>query len=196
MKKAAIVAAFLMCVGARATWAQDALMNSAETINPGNFKFAAYPIFELGDDSDTGFGGRAGYGFSRGFDMEAKISRFDGLTYYGVDGEWWLHRAKPDISFAIGGHRTSFDHTDFKVMGLDTTLLASDHVAKNLEIYGGLRVAWEFPDGPGDNYRRIHVVPGIEYRIARDLDLDAEIGIKLNDDSRSYVAVGLAYYIR
>ena len=185
-------AALLIATSAQA---QDALMNSAETINPGNFKFAAYPIFTLGDGSDTGIGGRAGYGFGRGFDIEAKISKFDGLTYYGLDAEWWLHRKSPDISFALGAHRSDLSG-NFKVMGVDTTLLVSDHIAHKLEVYGGLRIAFEFPDGPGDNYRRMHLVPGIEYAVAKDLDFLAEFGLKLNDNSTSYVSVGLAYYIR
>jgi opacity protein-like surface antigen len=195
MKKLMMMVAALAVCGAVSARAQDALMNSAETINPGNFKFAAYPIFTLGDGSDTGIGGRAGYGFGRGFDVEAKLSKFDGLTYYGLDAEWWLHRKSPDFSFAVGVHRTDLAG-DFKIMGVDTTFLVSDHVARNLEVYGGLRIAFEFPDGPGDNYRRLNLVPGIEYRVSRDLDFLAELGLKLNDNSTSYVAVGLAYYIR
>jgi opacity protein-like surface antigen len=187
-------AAFAFFALAGAASAQDAIMNSAETINQDNFKFSGYPIFTLGDDSETGIGVRAGYGFSRGFDAEAKISHFDGLTYYGLDGEWWVHHKDPDVSFALGVHRSSLDG-GFDIVGVDTTLLASQHVARNLEVYGGLRVAFEFPD-EGDSFRRIHLVPGIEYRVAKDLDFLAELGIKLNDRSTSYVAVGLAYYVR
>jgi opacity protein-like surface antigen len=181
---------------AGAAQAQDAIMNSAETINQDNFKFAGYPILTLNDgDNDTGIGARAGYGFGRGFDVEAKLGLFDGLTYYGLDGEWWLHRKDPDISFALGVHRSSFDG-GFDIVGIDTTLLASDHVGRNLEVYGGLRIAFEFPEGNNDNFRRIHLVPGIEYRLAKDLDFLAEVGIKLNDNSSSYVSAGLAYYVR
>jgi len=92
-------------------------------------------------------------------------------------------------------HRLSFSEGD-DVVGFDTTILTSDHVTKNLELYAGLRVAFEFPDNDRDSYQRIHLVPGIEYRLGKDLDFLAEVGIKLNDDSSSYVSAGLAYYIR
>ena len=194
MKVSLAAVAGLVLMGAVSASAQDALMNSAETINRRNFKFAGYPIFTLGDgESDTGVGLRAGYGFGRRFDAEAKLSFFDGLTYYGLDGEWWI-KQEPDISFALGVHRTSFDG-GFEVPGLDTSLLVSDHIGDRLELYGGLRVAWEFPE-EGDSYRRMHLVPGIEYKISDDIDFLAEFGLKLNDDSSSYLAVGLAYYIR
>ena len=45
------------------------------------------------------------------------------------------------------------------------------------------------------NSTLVHVVPGIEYRISDDVDFLAEVGIALNDDSRSYASVGLAFYL-
>jgi len=39
-------------------------------------------------------------------------------------------------------------------------------------------------------------VPGFEYRISDEIDLEGEIGIRLNDDSASYVGIGVAFYIR
>ena len=42
----------------------------------------------------------------------------------------------------------------------------------------------------------MHLVPGLEYRLGSDLDFLAEFGLALNDDSRSYVSVGLALYLR
>jgi hypothetical protein len=195
-KRIAAVTLALLCLAVSGS-AQDALMNSAETINKGNFKLAGYPIFLLGDgDNETGVGFRAGYGFGRGFDIEAKLGLFDGVKYYGADAEWWVARHAPDFSLAAGVHRTSFDNTDFDVVGVDGTALVSGHVAKNLELYGGFRVAFEMPDGEADNFQRIHLIPGIEYRISDDLDLLGEVGIKMNDDSSSYAAVGLALYIR
>src|SRR5688572_23604664 len=68
----AAVAGFVLA-GAISASAQDALMNSAETINRRNFKFAGYPIFLLNEgNNETGVGLRAGYGFGRRFDAEAK----------------------------------------------------------------------------------------------------------------------------
>lgn len=177
------------------TQAQDALMGSAETINRDNFKFSGYPIILLQEgDNETGLGLRAGYGFGRGFDIEAKLGFFSGVTYYGIDGEWWLHRGDPDFSFALGVHRASYDGGG-DVIGLDTTPHISKKIGRKLELYGALRIAWEFPD-PGDSYRRINLIPGIEYRISDDIDFLAEFGLALNDEAANHFAVGLAYYIR
>jgi opacity protein-like surface antigen len=198
MKTLRYVACVGLALGAVSASAQDAIMNSAETINKGNFKLAGYPIMLFGadgNDDETGIGFRAGYGFSRSFDAEVKLSFFDGAKYYGIDGEWWLRRGDPDVSVAIGVHRTSFDGGG-DVTGLDTTALVSDKIADRLELYVGARIAWEFPEEPFDSYQRINLVPGLEYRLADDLDLLAEVGIKLNDDADTYVSAGLAYYIR
>lgn len=197
MKRTIVALASCLLMLAASARGQDALMGSAETINPDNFKFSAYPLILLGEDggdSETGLGLRAGYGFSRSFDVEAKLGLFSGITYYGVDAEWWLHRGDPDFSFALGVHRTSFDG-GFDLMGIDTTGLLSKKVGRKLELYGGLRIAWEFPD-PGDSYRRINLIPGIEYRVSDDIDFLAEFGLKLNDEAANHFAIGLAYYIR
>ena len=61
--------------------AQDfGVMNSAETINRGNFKFMANPIVLFGEDdvdSEVGVAIAGGYGFTDRVDAEAKIARFD-----------------------------------------------------------------------------------------------------------------------
>jgi hypothetical protein len=121
----------VLCAG-RAQ-AQNVLMNSAETINPGNFKIAAFPTILFGKDVDgvegeneTGIAGRFGYGFTDRFDME-------------------------------------FESVD---------------------------------DVDDSSFTRAYVVPGIEYKITQDLDLVAEFGIGLNDDSPHYLSAGLAFYIR
>jgi hypothetical protein len=194
MKKTIIALGVCLALAGTAR-AQDALMGSAETINRDNFKFSGYPIILLQEgDNETGLGLRAGYGFGRGFDIEAKLGFFSGVTYYGVDAEWWLHRGDPDFSFALGAHRSSFDGGG-DLIGLDTTGLVSKKIGRKLELYGGLRVAWEFPD-PGDSYRRINLIPGIEYRISDDMDFLAEFGLALNDEAANHFAVGIAYYIR
>src|SRR4030043_368362 len=57
--------------------AQDVLMNSAETINQGNIKLALFPTVlfgKNGGDSLWGVAGRAGYGLTPRFDIEAKDS--------------------------------------------------------------------------------------------------------------------------
>jgi hypothetical protein len=179
--------------------AQNVLMNSAETINKGNFKIAAFPTLLLGEDgadNEFGIAGRFGYGFTDNFDIEAKVAFFDGLKLYGIDAELWLLKHRPvDVSIALGAHKTDLDIVD--TSAIDTALLVSGHVGDNLELYGGLNVSFEsLDDIPDSDFTRVHLVPGIEYKIHDDLDLVAEFGIGLNDDSPNYVSAGLAFYIR
>ncbi|MCX6556707.1 MAG: hypothetical protein NTW95_04645, partial [Candidatus Aminicenantes bacterium] len=79
--------------------------------------------------------------------------------------------------------------------GIDTALIASTAPAKNLEIYGGLKLAFDSVKNTDLNFTLVHLVPGIEYRISADLDFLAEVGIALNADASSYASVGLALYL-
>jgi hypothetical protein len=41
-----------------------------------------------------------------------------------------------------------------------------------------------------------HLVPGIEYALSNDVDVVAEVGVGLHDDSSNCVSAGIAYYLR
>lgn len=182
--------------------AQNFLLNSAETINRGNFKVGAYPMVLFGEhsaaegDQSRGIAGRLGYGLTRSFDLEAKAAFFDDFKLYGGDGEYWLVKGRTDVSVAAGFHLI-----DAKGAGdakaFDASLLVSRNLADRFEPYLGLSVCLESLDGvPGRDFKRLHVVPGFEFRLQRDLDFVAELAIGLNDDSANLLAFGLAYYIR
>jgi len=196
----AILAAtvFLVADAAKVS-AQDVLMNSAETINQGNFKLALFPTVLFGKDggdSVWGVAGRAGYGLSPRFDIEAKAGIFKGLNYFGVEAEYWLvHGRNANVSVALGAHLTD-SRPGADSSGIDTSLLFSTRPAKRLELYGGLKLAFDSVKNSDQNFTRAHLVPGLEYRISTDLDFLAEFGISLNDNSRSYASVGLALYWR
>lgn len=179
--------------------AQNVLMNSAETINKGNFKIAAFPTLLFGDDgadNELGVAGRFGYGFTDNFDIEGKVAFFDGLKLYGLDAELWFVKNRPvDVSISLGAHKTDLDIVDSSA--IDVALLASGKVGDNLDLYGGLNVSFEsLDDVPDSDFKRVYVVPGLEYKLHPDLDLVAEFGIGLNDDSPNYVSAGLAFYLR
>src|SRR5688500_2679156 len=77
--------------------AQDfGVVESAETIDRGNFKLRVNPIMLFGDDevgdgdSEVGFAGSAGYGFTDKLDVEAKLAVYDFATLVGADVEFWL----------------------------------------------------------------------------------------------------------
>jgi len=182
-----------------ASFAQDfGILESAETINKGNFKIRANPmvLFDRnGGDSDIGVAALAGYGFTPRFDLEGGVALYDGVTFVGANAEYWLVKHAPlDFSIAGGLHRRMGDLTaDYN--GVDLTFLGSGHTTPHLEIYGGLDLAFEGIGVPGE-YKTAHLVPGIEYKINEMIDIVAEGGIALNDNSRHYIAGGVAIYFR
>ena len=144
--KSVRIAAFAACVMVlpMVVAAQDfGVMNSAETINKGNFKLTLNPIMVFGkgiEDNDIGVAVSGGYGFTDRFDAEAKLAVFDGLTFFGADAEYWVVKGqKVDFSVAGGFHLGNSD--GFDTTGLDLTLLASGHVGDRLELYGALDFA-------------------------------------------------------
>jgi hypothetical protein len=179
--------------------AQDfGVMNSAETINKGNFKLMANPLVVFGkDDADDEVGVAlvGGYGFTDRVDAEAKVSFFDGLTFIGGDVEVWLVKHEPlDVSVIGGFHVGRAD--GFNTKGFDITFLGSGHVTPKLELYGGLDISRVSIDDFDDSYTTVHLMPGIEYALSQDIDLVAEFGLGLNDDSNHYISGGIAFYIR
>ena len=199
-RRLASIAAVVAVLAPAAASAQDfGVMESAETINPGNFKLSVNPMFVFPDYADTeiGVGLRFGYGFTPRFDMEAKAAFYDGLSFFGGDFEYWLVKNRAwDVSGGAGIHFARGD-AFADSPGIDLTLLASSHIARRLEFYGALDVAIEsVDDDEGEDFTTVHLVPGIEYAISDDLDFVAEAGFSLNDDGSHYVSVGLSYYIR
>ena len=199
LKKIVIILAAAMFFAAAAAnlSAQSVLMNSAETINQGNLKLGIFPtvlIGKNGGDSVWGVAGRFGYGLTRSIDIEAKAGFFKGIKYYGVDIEFWLLKGQDiNASATVGGHLIDYSGGG-NSSGIDTSLLVSTTPARNLEIYGGLMLAFESVKNSDSNYTRVHLVPGIEYRLNADLDFLAEFGIGLNSNSSNYASVGLAFY--
>jgi hypothetical protein len=193
---ATIALAMLVPVSAAA---QDfGVMNSAETINKGNFKLMANPLVVFGKDGgddEVGVAIVGGYGFTDRVDAEAKVSFFDDLTFIGGDVEVWLVKHEPiDVSVIGGfhvGRSDAFDTTAF-----DVTFLGSGHVTPKLELYGGLDIARNDIDDVDDSFTTVHLVPGIEYAISQDIDFVAEVGLGLNDDSHHYISGGIAFYFR
>jgi hypothetical protein len=179
--------------------AQEVLMNSAETINQGNFKLALFPTVLLGKNGGDplwGVAGRFGYGFTPRLDIEAKAAFFKNLRYFGADAEYWLVQGRNiNVSVALGAHLTD-SQGGADSSGIDTALLFSTSPVDRLELYGGLKLAFDSFKNSDQNVTRAHLVPGLEYRLSPDLDFLAEFGIALNDNSRSYVSVGLALYLR
>lgn len=178
--------------------AQDfGVMESAETIDRGNFKLKVNPLVHFGkgnSDKTVGVAVMAGYGFTDKFDLEGGLAFYDGVTFFGANAEVWIVKRQPiDFSISGGLHFRRGDRT-LNTTGVDLTFLASKHVGGRLELYGGLDFAFESISG--GSFKTVHVVPGIEYKLGEDLDFLAELGLAVNNDARHYFSAGLAYYFR
>jgi hypothetical protein len=192
----AALAAVILALPVGAAAQDFGVMNSAETINKGNFKLTGYPVVVFGKDNadnQTGVAVAGGYGFTDRFDVEAKVAVFDGLTYLGADAEYWLVKGEAvDVSVAGGFHVGNTDFTD--TTGLDLTILASRVIAERLELYGALDVARNQINDTDFDFTTVHFVPGVEYRISSKVDFVGEVGLGLNDNSSHYMSVGFAVY--
>ena len=195
----AIMVAMITMVPAAAEAQDFGIMESAETINRGNFKLRLNPMLIFGEeneDHEFGLAALLGYGFTRSFDLEGGVAFYDGVTFYGANAEFWLLKERPfDFSVSTGLHgRTVDGGGDFA--GIDLTFLGSGHVTPRLEFYTGLDIAFEGIGEDEVDFTTVHLVPGIEYKINDSIDFVAEVGIALNDSSRHYLSGGLAFYIR
>ena len=186
----------LVPVAARA---QDfGVMESAETIDRGNFKLKINPILVFGrngGDHEPGVAALIGYGFTDRFDLEGGVALYDGVTLFGGTAEAWVVKhPRIDLSVIGGLHAHRGDNTA-DITGVDLAVLASHHVTSRFEVYGALDVAFESVNNNG-NFRTVHLVPGVEVRLSPDVDFLAEVGIALNDHARHYVSGGVAFYLR
>lgn len=195
----------LSVVGASAASAQTfGIMESAETIQRGNFKLAGYPVFVLGDegaDDELGVVLRGGYGFTDRFDAELGAAFYDGLTLLGGNIEVALIQslgrtpgAGFDLALRGGAHLVRGEGED--ATAVDLAALASTHLTNRLELVGAVHYNRTFLDAPADDLSTVHLVPGLEFRLAETLDFLAEFGLGLDDDASSYLSAGLALYLR
>jgi len=201
-------AGLCLCFALPAAAQYVGVLQSAETNDSGTFKLMVAPIMVFGKegaDDELGGAARGGYGFTDRFDAEAKVGFFENGTFVGVDGELWILKGEEKdtgLNFSLTGgvHWMFGSDNRFDTMGFEITPQLSGHVTKNLELCGALDASFESiqdaPAGVDDTFTRLHLVPGIEYRLSDSFDLVGEIGIGLNDDSFTYAGVGIAFYIR
>jgi hypothetical protein len=205
-----LLAGLCLCFALPAAAQYIGVLQSAETMDRGTFKLMAAPILAFGKegaDNEFGLALRAGYAFTEHFDAEAKLGFFQNGTFIGVDGEYWIYRGAEqeqntgfDFSLTGGLHYMLGSDNRFDVMGFEIAPELSGHVTPKLELCGTLDISFEsIQDAPpmvDNSFTRLHLVPGIEYHLSDAIDLEAEFGIGINDNSDHYVGAGIAYYIR
>lgn len=198
-----LAALALVASGVSSAATQDfGVMESAETIQRGNFKLVGYPMIVLGENgvgNELGLVLRGGYGFTDRFDAELAAAFYDGANLFGANAELWLLRAPPltsgvDFSVRGGVHLLQGDGADGT--GFDLSGLLSTRITPRVELLGALDYTQTFYDGIDGDFSTLYLVPGLEYGVSRNLDFLAEFGLGLNDRAPNYFAAGLAYYIR
>ena len=197
----AVFAFAMLCVPISSRGQDFGVLESAETINRGNFKLLGTPLVVFGEngaDDQAVIALGAGYGVAPSFDIEGKVA-FGDATIFGANVEYWLNRHEPlDLSIIAGVHRHDLDGS-IDIFGVDLTLLGSKHATSRLEVYGALDLAFNryTKAVPFDrSYTQAHIVPGIEFAISDELDVVAEFGVGVTDRSRNYFGAGLAFYVR
>ena len=163
-RSAIVIAAILMLVPGIARAQDFGVAESAETINRGNFKIKANPMFLFGGDNldnDVGINLMAGYGFTDSFDVEGGVALYDNVTFYGLNAEYWaVKNGRVDVSVSAGlhfgqGHNDlddddSLDLEDLDVgldtTGFDLTFLFSRRTSNRFDFYGALDFAFEHVD--------------------------------------------------
>jgi hypothetical protein len=205
LRAGALVLGLSVCVPNIAQAQDFGLMESAETIDRGTFKLRVNPMIvfgkdDQGQDTEGGVAAMIGYGVTDRFDLEGGVALYDGFTFVGLNGEYWLMRdpireTALDLS-VIGGIHSGRGSSTPDTVGFDLSVLASKRLNERLEFYGGLDLAFENVNDSDESFTPVHIVPGLEYRMADDLDLVGEFGIGLNDEARHYLSVGIAYYFR
>ena len=207
--KLGIVAGLAFCGSAGA--ADFGVMETAEPIEPRSFKLVGFPMLTDRDNGEEegSFAVGLGYGLPHDLDVEGQIARDDRATYLGSDIEWNAWRGyNMKVSIGSGFHTVDLDDGG-SVNGADTTAIFTYTPIRRLDLNAALDASIEDVDGGdgsdpllperwrSDNrYETVYFAPGLEYQLTRNLDLLAEVGLGLNDESDDYGSAGLSWYFR
>jgi hypothetical protein len=179
--------------------AQSFIMHTADTISPGDLRFTAFPVglfSRSGGPDRWGGAGLLGYGITDRVDIEGQGAVFDGFSLVGLNTNVWVFRGDVDLSGRVGVHKALVTGApNSTAVDLSTTM--GGRVSPSLRVSGGVTVSFESLDDVrrSTNFHRVYAVPGVEYRINRNLDFIAEFGAGLNHDSPHYLTAGFAVYM-
>jgi hypothetical protein len=182
------------------------VMETADVVEPGDFKFIAFPLTVRDGprrEHDAGVNVGLGYGLGANLDAEAQIGVYDDITFFGADLEW-TYRADRPLELSIGGGAHAADSDFGNPWGVDLTHIVSYTLpgAPRVRLSGAIDAAYERADpdyatavgADYEHYWVAYLAPAIQYRITALVDVIAEVGVGLNDDSNDYIAAGISYY--
>lgn len=192
-------------ISASASAVDFGVMETADVVHPGDFKFIAFPLAVRNSplrEQDSGVAVGAGYGLPHDLDLEVQAAVYDDISYFGSDLEYTFLTGHPlEMSIAGGGHFARSDFGD--PWGLDLTEVNSYALPRlpSLKLNAALDLAYErasqqFADAIGTDrrYWAAYAVPGVQWRATHNVDVIGEAGLGLNGDSDDYVSAGISYY--
>lgn len=204
LRKTLLFAACVACAGP-ALAVDFGVMETADAVYPGQFKFMAFPIGvrqPARREQESGLAMGVGYGLLDRVDLEVQGAVYDNISYFGSDVEYtWLEGHPWEASLSGGAHYARSDFGD--PWGLDLTQIVTYALPVHapLRLNAALDLGYE-EAGPryaraldvDQRYWTAYVTPGLQYRFSQNLDMIGEVGVGMNAASSDYVAVGLSYY--
>ncbi len=199
MVKQCVVGAFaLLAVGVLAApaGAQDFIQSSAQPIPEGDLGFSGYPtvLFAKNNGPDRwGGAGRVGYGIADNFDVQGKVGVFNGFTLVGADATFRILRGDVDLGLSVGGHQALMQFAPDST-AMDLAWLSGARVSKRLRVEGGVSYSLETVHSVrSSTFSRVYVVPGINYRVSREVAVVSQLGVGLNNNSPNYLTAGFSF---
>ena len=182
------------------------VMETADTVIPGDFKFLAFPLAVRDGprrEVDTGINVGLGYGINEPLDVEFQIGVYDDFNYFGLDLEYSYRENRP-VELSIGGGVHKVESDFGYPYGFDLTHIVSYTFASIpwMRLIGSVDASYEITDAYyaqsiGAHARRYwtgYAVPGVQFQVNERVDVLGEVGVGLNDDSNDYVGVGMSFY--
>lgn len=203
---AAWLALGALAASAQASATEFGVMETATLVKPGHIKFEAYPLWAQPLPTQEERSGTAvgfGYGISEWVDAELQFATYDDATFVGGDLEHMYYEGDAfAASIGAGVHGGSTDFGEQRGADLTHVLTYSVNNGTPLWLNLGLDLAYDKLDrtrgavtrGLDEEWWSAHLVPGLQYRLNRAVDLIGEIGVGLNGDARRYAAAGLSIY--
>lgn len=180
--------------GARA---QDFVEGNARTIPPGDLRFNAAPVAlfsKAGGPDRWGGEARLGYGVTDNFDVEGRAAIFNGFSLVGLGTDFWVIRGPVDLAIGLGAHK-ALVQSGPNSTAFDVSWLMDARLSRTVRFEGGMAASFESEDHVSNSrFERYYIVPGVDWRISRQVDFVSRLGLGLNSQSPNYLSAGFSFY--